>query len=405
MDRSQAASRPEGSPRLSITISVRTIWIVAGIVLLLIALGIVLSKGLDVAILLFLGIIIAEGIRPLVDWLHARRLPRPLAVLLIYVAAILLAAGLAWLLLQPLLNQISGLAANLPHFASQIQSLVERIQARIGANPQLQQAAGAAQGAVGGLVQGILGSIVQIPFLLAQLLLDAVVVLVIAFFWLTGVETLRPFFVGLFPPRRQPDVEDVLDEVQRKIGWYLRGVAINSIVVGVLSGAADWLIGAPYPLILGVLAGATELIPYFGPWISGGVAVLVTLLSGQVFTALLIVVAYVLIQQIEGHVLIPYVMMRVVEVNPLIVVLSTLLGFMLLGLIGGILAVPAASIIHVLMVRVVAPGIRGRTHREGEAAGGGAAEPAREAARAERTADREPGGGDFVVGPRHPAAT
>jgi predicted PurR-regulated permease PerM len=200
-------------------------------------------------------------------------------------------------------------------------------------------------------------------------------------------------------------VQDVLDEVQRKIGWYLRGVAINSVVVGALSGAADWLIGAPYPLILGVLAGTTELIPYFGPWISGGVAVLVTLLTGQVVTALVIVVAYVLIQQIEGHVLIPYVMMRVVEVNPLIVVLSTLLGFMLLGLIGGILAVPAASIIHVLTVRVVAPAIRSHTHRGEDEAEENGATPGREAARDERATEREAGGEDFVVGPRRPAAT
>jgi predicted PurR-regulated permease PerM len=113
------------------------------------------------------------------------------------------------------------------------------------------------------------------------------------------------------------------------------------------------------------------LIPYFGPWLSGILAALLTALSGQVITALIVVVAYIVIQQVEGHVLIPYVMMRVVEVNPLTVVIATLLGFALLGVIGAVLAVPTASIIHVLVVRLTAPMIRKHTQRAEESADAG----------------------------------
>lgn len=369
MDRNRAALRASTNTRRSsgrgITISIgpRTLWAIAGIALLVIVLGVVVVKGMQVLLLLYIGIVIAEGLRPLIDWLHGRRIPRPLAVFAIYLVALILLVGVGWLIVQPLVNQIVGLASDFPQYADQAQRIVARVEAHVGQSPLLQQAVNAAQSALGSAAQNIVRYLINLPFMVSQLLVDIVVILVIAFFWLTGVERLRPFFVGLFALRHQGHVEAILDEIGEKTGGYLRGVAIDAIVVGVLSGLADWLIGAPYPLILGVIAATTELIPYFGPWISGAIAALLTVLSGQVITALLVIVAYIVIQQVEGHALIPYVMMRVVEVNPLTVVVSTLLGFALLGIVGGVLAVPTASIIHVLVVRVAAPMIRSHTQR------------------------------------------
>lgn len=365
MDRNRTmlrANTRRGSGReIIISVSARTLWTMAGIALLLIAASLVLIKGLQVLLLLYIGIVIAEGLRPLIDWLHARRIPRPLAVLAIYLVALIVLAGIGWLIVQPLVNQIVGLASDYPQYAAQAQRIFALVEARIGQSPLLQQSLNAAQGALGGAAQSVIRDLINLPFMIIQLLIDIVVILVIAFFWLTGVERLRPFFVGLFPIRRQEHVEEVLDEIGEKTGGYLRGVAINAIVIGVLSGLAVWLLGAPYPLILGVVAATTELIPYFGPWISGAFAAVITVLSGQVFTALLVIVAYIVIQQVEGHVLIPYVMMRVVAVNPLTVVVATLLGFALIGIVGAVLAVPTASIIHVLITRLVAPMIRART--------------------------------------------
>lgn len=366
MDRHRAVLRANtrrgSGRRITISISSRTLWTIAGIALLLLALGLLLVRGLQVLLLVYIGIVIAEGLRPLINWLQERHIPRPLAVFAIYLAGLLLVVGVGWLVVRPLVDQIVGLASDFPHYADQAQQIIAWIEARVGESPLLQQALNAAQGALGSAAQSVIRSIINVPFVLGQLLVDAIVILVITFFWLTGVERLRPFFVGLFATRHQSHVEAVLDEIGEKTGGYLRGVAIDAVVVGVLSGLADWLIGAPYPLILGVLAAVTELIPYFGPWISGIIAAILTVLSGQIITALLVVVAYIVIQQVEGHVLIPYVMMRVVEVNPLMVVVSTLLGIALLGLVGGVLAVPTASIVHVLMVRVAAPMIRSHTH-------------------------------------------
>jgi predicted PurR-regulated permease PerM len=209
-------------------------------------------------------------------------------------------------------------------------------------------------GALGGIVKGL----IQIPVTVVSVIFSIVVVAVIAFFWLTGIERLKPFFVSLFPYQIQPDVSDVLAEMGHRVGGYVRGVGINMLVIGMLSGAVDFFLGVPYPVLLGIFAGLTELIPYFGPWIGGAPAVLLGLISGGPILALEVVAGYIIIQEIEGHTLVPFVMMRAVKVNPLTVVIAVLLGTELLGVVGGILAVPAATIIHVLMVRVVGPAAR-----------------------------------------------
>ena len=184
-----------------------------------------------------------------------------------------------------------------------------------------------------------------------------------AFFWLTGVERLRPFFISLFPDHFQPNVDDILSEIGRKIGGYVRGVALNMFVIGTLSGGADFLLGVSYPVLLGIWAGMAELIPYFGPWIGGSAAVLVALITGGPLKAIEVVGAYVVIQEIEGHTLAPFVMMHTVELNPLTVIVAVLLCTELLGIAGGVISVPGAAIIKALMVRVVGPMARSASAR------------------------------------------
>lgn len=337
-----------------VTITPRSIWLAAGIVALLIAIGIVLLKAMYVVILFFIAIIFAEGIRPVVDWLQRRRVPRPLGVLLTYLGILLVLVGLAYLLVQPVVAQITRLSTQLPQYTARVQDFLSRFQQLVGNNPQIGQALNQA----GGFVQEIAAFLLQIPLLIGTVLFGIVIVATIAFFWLTGIEQLQPFVVGLFPRHLQAETAGVIGEMGRKIGGYLRGVVFNSFVIGILSGVAVYFLHVPYPLLLGILAGMTESIPYFGPWISGGVAALVALITVGPLTAVLVVVAYIVIQQVEGNVLVPLVMMRAVELNPLTVVIAVLLGTELLGIIGGILAVPAAVVVQVLVVRALAPAAR-----------------------------------------------
>jgi predicted PurR-regulated permease PerM len=346
--------------RLLVAVSARTLWLIAGIALLFIGVGVVLLKGILVFLLLFTGIVLAEGIRPLVDRLQRWRVPRPLAVLLVYLGLVAIVALLMWVLLQPVIAQIAQLTARLPSYMSRIGSFLTSMQSRLNSSSQLSGVLSAARSSASGFATSILSYALGLPQMLGSLLLSIVLVAVIAFFWLTGVQGLKPLMLSLFPEEARPSVSDLLSDMGYRLSGYVRGVGINMLVVGALSGAVDWLLGIPYALLLGIVAGMTEIIPYFGPWISGGVAAIVALIAVSPIAALEVVAAYILIQEVEGHVLIPFVMMRSVKLNPLTVVIAVLLGTELLGIIGGILAVPAAAVVEVVFMRAIVPVVRAR---------------------------------------------
>lgn len=343
-------------PGFSITITPRTIWLAVGIVGFSLLMWLVVTTSAYVIILLFIAVIIAEALRPIVVWLHTRWHFKPwIAVLSIYLLILVILAFLIYLFIHPFLGQLADFANHLPLYEKKIANMIAGIRRFLGNNPQIANALNILQAQAGTIFSALGPLLVKIPFLVGQWVLGAIVVIVMTFFWLTGIETLKPFIVGMFPHSTQEEVTDILTEMALRLGGYVRGVVVNMFVIGILAGVGDWLLGAPYPILLGILAGLTELIPYFGPWISGGAALFVTLIIVGPTKAAEVIGFYIVMQEFEGHTLIPYVMMRTVDLNPLTIIIAVLVGGELGGIMGSILAVPAAAIIHILLVRVVAP--------------------------------------------------
>jgi predicted PurR-regulated permease PerM len=339
-----------------VTISPGTLWLAMGIVLLAAIAWVVISNGASVLILLFTAIIIGEGLRPVMNWLHERlRLPQLLALLLVYALILLVFSVLAWLLFQAFVVQISTFGDNLPRLNSQLARQVQDVQLWLGDSPLVANALAGLSGQAGALAQGALALVASFPQKLGSLLFDVVVIAVMAFFWLTGVTGLRPFILGLLPASSQPIASAVLDDMGQRLGGYLRGVIVNGLVIGVLSALGDWLLGAPFPLVLGLVAGITQVIPYFGPWISGAVAVVVVLPLAGPLVAVEVLAFYIVLQTIEGNTLTPLIMMGAVDINPLLAIVAVLFGSALLGIAGAVLAVPAVAILQVLVVQVFAP--------------------------------------------------
>jgi predicted PurR-regulated permease PerM len=396
--RTPAETAPGESQRrswLQVSVAPHTLWLIAGIALLFICIGIVLLKGIFVFLLLFTAIVFAEGIRPVVERLQRWHVPRPLAVLLVYLCLALILALLIWILLRPLIAQVTHLVNNFPTYMNRIGGVVTGLEQMLSGSPQLSSALDSMRSSLTGLAGGVLSYAISLPQTAGSILLSAVLVAVMAFFWLTGVEELKPLILSVFPEQSRPVVSDMLIDMGIRLSGYVRGVGINMLVIGILSGGADWLLGIPYPTLLGIVAGLMEIIPYFGPWISGGIAAIVALLTISPIAALEVIVAYILIQQIEGHVLIPYVMMRTVKINPLTVVIAVLLGTELLGIIGGILALPVAAIVEVILMRAIIPALRRRvSHRTARIA---SAQPEERERRSD--SDRAP------RQPRQPSAT
>jgi predicted PurR-regulated permease PerM len=185
-----------------------------------------------------------------------------------------------------------------------------------------------------------------------------VIVVTMSIFWLMSADKLRDFTLSLTPERARADGGALFTELGHTLGGWVRGTLVAMLLIGSLTALGLALLGVPYALLLGILAGLTEVIPYLGPWISGTVAVVVTLLTVDPVKALEVVVVFVIIQEVESNLIEPFVMSWAVHIDPLFVLIAITIGFEVLGVVGAIIAVPVAGMAQVLTQRVVAPAIR-----------------------------------------------
>lgn len=350
--------------RFSIAITQGSIWLTAALIFGILLLLLLVNKALPTLVLILLAIILGEAIRPLVARMARHRIPEPVAVLLIYAAGLVISGVLLWLVLTPLLKEMSALSAHLPSYLTKLRHDVSDLQRQLRAQPGLSDAVDSASRTLTATLQQLVPALVAVPFgVLSGLLglfIDVVIVLTMTLFWLMSTQRLKPFVVGLFPPDQRERASAVIGEIGQSFGGYVRGTLIAMALIGSLTAVGLFVLDVPYALLLGLLAGLTELLPYIGPWISGTMATIVALVAVDPLKALEVVLLFLLIQEIEGNVIEPLVMNRQVHVDPLLVIISVLIGLDLLGVIGAILAVPITAGVQVLVMRVVVPAIRSR---------------------------------------------
>lgn len=367
-----SAPRPDSAPvnsrtptdrrGFAITITARSMWMAALIAVAILGALFLVVQAQAPIVLLVLAVILGEAIRPLVARLQRYRVPGPLAVLLIYLAVLVIVGTLLWLLLSPLLSEVSVFTRDLPRYLTQLQEDVLRLERNLRAQGSVNAALDALSQSLATLLRNSIPTLLTVPLgaltNLFSLFIDLVIVLTMTLFWLMSSARLKSFVVGLFPAQAQEQASLVIGEIGRSFGGYVRGILISMVLIGVISGLGLTILGIPYALLLGVLAGLTALLPYIGPWISGTVAVLVTLVAASPVKALEVIVLFFLIFVLEGELVQPLVMSRSVKVDPLLVIVSVLVGLSLLGVVGAILAVPIVACIQVLVVRVLVPALR-----------------------------------------------
>jgi predicted PurR-regulated permease PerM len=363
-----AARSPGARARFTVAITPRSIWFAGGVVLMVLALVVLLTKALAALILVFISIILAEAIRPLVARLQRRRIPQPLAVLLIYLGVIVILAGFLWILLNPVVTQVSALASQSPTYVAHLQQWSTDVQHNLAKNPAASSAVRQLSGTLATLAQQALPSLISVSVGLLTgifaLFINGVIVLTLSLFWLGTSTRFKRFVVELFPPAKRELVAQVAAKMSKSLGGWVLGTLIAMLLIGSLTTLGLLIIGVPYALLLGILAGFTELIPYLGPWISGSVAVATTLITtGNLTQALGVVVLFLIIQEVEGNVIEPLVMHKAVQLDPWLVLVSLLIGGELLGLIGVILAVPVTAVLQVVTLEVIAPAIRLATNQ------------------------------------------
>ena len=297
--------------------------------------------------LLFAAVAIAEALAPLVGR-QERRLPRTLAVVLVYLALVLAVAGLGWVMVPRLVAQAQELAAHAPGLVARAQEQIDRW------DPAGQQLIAAA---VESTVGRFSGALLAVPFTIVSSLAQIVLVLFMALYWTLSAPKLRRFVLSLVPEQRHARVEAVLGEVGGSVGGYVRGQAIDALAVGVATYVGLLVIGIDYPLVLALIAGLAELVPVVGPIVSAVPAVAVALLDspGQ---ALVVLAFFVVLQQVESNILVPHTMDKQADVPPLLALVALFAGAGVGGLLGALVAIPLAGALKVLVLRVAAPALR-----------------------------------------------
>jgi predicted PurR-regulated permease PerM len=329
----------------------------AGLILLgLVGLALLLARLQELVVILLIAIVFAEGLRPAVDGLEHRGVPRGLARALLYVAIVAVLVTVIVVLTRPVVTEARAVVAELPRYQALFERNLAQLLDQLSLDPSVASQVGAS---AGGIVRGAL----SVATTLLRGVLDVVVVLLFSFLWLTAGPRLGGFLLGLLPPSGRTLAASVWAEIARGFAGYVRGIAINMVVIGVVSGVAAALLGLPAPALLGVLAGVTEMIPIVGP-IAGAIPAILLGFTISPYFPLVVALVYLVIQQVEAHTLVPLVMRHSVGLPALAVVVALAAGGALAGVGGAIVAVPLAFALQVVIIRVVGPAIRARTRGE-----------------------------------------
>ena len=203
---------------------------------------------------------------------------------------------------------------------------------------------------------------------LFHLLLILVLTPVFAFYLLVDLPHLKQVADGLIPDAARPEVLVLARRMNAAVGGFFRGQLVVALIVGVLASIGLLIIGLPFWLLIGMVAGVFNMIPLIGPYIGGVPALVIALTTQEPITALWVIVVMVAVQQIDNHFISPLVMHRVVKLHPVIVMLALLLGGTLGGFFGLLVAVPTAAILKILIghlwrVHVLGEPIEAFAHR------------------------------------------
>jgi putative heme transporter len=206
----------------------------------------------------------------------------------------------------------------------------------------------------------ITGQVLQVPIIIFDGFFNVIMILFISIYWLIIKPSIWRFFLSLFNPAQRDRVQHIVTKMGRSMGGYFRGVFINGLIVAIISTIGLTIIGVPFPIVLGILAGLGEFIPMVGPFLAGALMVLMALFVSPT-TALITLIFVLILQQFEGQILTPNIMRSQTEVSPLMVILAILAGSALGGLMGAIVAIPVMAALRVIIEEIVAPAIRRQT--------------------------------------------
>jgi len=329
----------------------RVVW--ATLVLISVFLGFwLLYRFNQVIFILFIAIVIGTVIRPAVAWLHQRGLPRTAGIILVYLLLLLLLTGFLLLLFPLISEQSTTVAAAMPDY-------YQNLRAWLGNNPN-QFLAGLSEflpatlpklkpvQQTGQEMMASAGQVAGYVTMVARVIFTAIILLVLAFYWtLDGPRIIQSFLLTI-PQTQRENISDLIAAMESKVGFYMVGQGILCLVIGILALTAYLLIGLPNALVLALIAGVLEAVPMVGPLLGAIPAALVALSIGP-DKLIWVILATVIIQQLENTLLVPRIMKKAVGVNPFVTLLALFAFSSLFGLAGALMAIPIAAMIQLAL--------------------------------------------------------
>ncbi len=297
--------------------------------------------------LVIVAVFFAVAIAPAVNWLDHRKVPRSLAILLVYLAGAASIFGIGLLIVPPLVNGVEDLSNDLPGYVDDLRhnETFRDYDNRYHITGKLKHQAkelpnklGDAAGTLRDVTVGVFSRFVQLFS-----------ILVITFFLVKDGDRLLGFFYRQLPPERARRMQTIADDISDAISGYVFGNFLISVLAGLVTYLTLRIIGVPFALPLAILFAFFDLVPLVGATLGG---ILVGIVVAFVdFPVGLIIWAIVLIlyQQIENNLIQPFVYGKAVELHPLIVIVAILIGGALLGVLGALVAIPAAAAVQAVV--------------------------------------------------------
>ncbi|MFA7467695.1 MAG: AI-2E family transporter [Desulfotomaculaceae bacterium] len=324
-------------------------WIIlAAIMAVFMGYFIYLLRGIFLS--LILAVVITYLLYPLVRAVEKKGVSRTSAIFIVYAAMSFIIAGLLLYGMPYIIVQLYRVAEAVPNYAAQVQEFTASLQseyARAGIPDTLRRIIDERIGWLESILVDQAERVVETLLGLAGYVFNIILAPVFAFYLLKDIELFTDSTVSFIPPQNRTDVLALGSEISKIVDSFVRGYLLVSLIVGLLTGLALTVLNMEFALMLGIFAGLTNLIPYFGPLIGAIPAIALALLVSK-WMVLKVAIVYLVIQQIESAIIGPRVIGKRVGLHPLFVILVLLAGIQLYGLTGLILSVPLAAILRVL---------------------------------------------------------
>ena len=304
---------------------------------------------------LLIAIAVVYLLNPLVSALERRGVPRAAGAGIVYVLFLCIVALVISLLVPVVTRQVGQVIDHFPDYLADAQATISRLAARFGQEPDFRLdaeqvrewlSAGENRQAVTRYLTGLRSVTNSVISGLIIIVLGPVM----AFYLLVDLPRLRRGAMALIPPGRREEIRGLMDRIGQAVGGFFRGQLLVALFVGVASSIGLWAIGLPYWLLVGMVAGIFNLVPLVGPFIGGGLAVIIALVSGEPLKTVWAALVLLAVQQIDNHLISPNVMGRTVQLHPVVVMLALLVGASFAGLFGMLVVVPLVAMAKIIFM-------------------------------------------------------